>query len=90
MSSLRKLRRSIATAQATKIAAKTGMKVGEARKWALVPTSKTKTAKLRRYQDDQAKIRAANEAAVAADPELTQLTDEQLAERNLAAADAKG
>lgn len=81
MSTLRKLKRSILKAHG----AIAGMPV----RLAVAPSSKKRMAKLRKIQADEATIRAANEAAVAADPQLATLSDDELAARNLAAADAK-
>ena len=57
---------------------------------AVAPSSKKRMFKLRKLQADQAVIQKANEAAVAADPALATMSDEELAARNMAAADSKG
>lgn len=82
MSSLRSIKRSILKAR--------GAQVGMPVRLAVAPSSKKRTAKLRKLQADQAAIRAANEAAVKADPALATMSDDELAARNMAAAEAKG
>jgi hypothetical protein len=98
MSATRKLQRSIARAKGLQVAhafnadrgpAQRRVSDGEAKAMAIIPTSRRKTLKYKKLQEDMAKIRAANDAAVAADPDLATMTDEQLAERNLKAAEAK-
>jgi hypothetical protein len=82
MSALRSIKRSILKAH--------GKRVGMPVRLAVAPSSKKRTFKLRKLQADQAMIQKANEAAVAADPALATMSDDELAARNMAAADSKG
>lgn len=82
MSALRKLKRSILKAH--------GVKVGMPVRLAVAPSSKVRMAKINKINAGREAQRAADEAAIAADPELATMTDDELAARNLAAAESKG
>jgi len=82
MSTIRSLQRSILKHK--------GKQAGMPARLAVAPSSRRRMYKLRKLQADQATIQAANAAAVAADPQLATLSDEELAARNLAEVDRKG
>ena len=98
MSATRKLQRSISRAKGLTAAhihnsnasiTDRKIKDSEAKRFAIIPTSRKKTRMHKKLVADEAAIRAANDAAVKADPELATMTDEQLAERNLRLATSK-